>query len=283
MWPTMAVWTAAISSLAPAPNAVNPRICRCRRPDDKNGVIPDRRHLRGSSSATSGTARVMRGASAVGCALGPECRRASGIGGMSPDLGRLAICGVDDVDQVELKLLAGPFGADRGERDRMVIADQDVMQLRLNRATGQLRDLAKNPHYLRRAVIVTRQRARARHMPDDVLGEVLILQGAQVAAAESRASRSHQVFVRLRHRTPSTSARRTNRHRPSEGRQGARQVMAYETVRLTDAYLARPAPALRPGRTRRRGRRGCHRRPGVGFLMGEVAVQGGLQRLEVSA
>jgi hypothetical protein len=37
-------------------------------------------------------------------------------------------------------------------------------------------------------------------MPDDVGGEELILQGAQVAAAESRAGRSHQVLVRLGHR-----------------------------------------------------------------------------------
>ena len=83
------------------------------------------------------TARAVLEAARAGgqlnAALGPECRRASGIGGMSPDLGRLAIRGVDDVDRVELKLLAGPFGADRGERDRMVIADQDVVQLRLNR------------------------------------------------------------------------------------------------------------------------------------------------------
>jgi hypothetical protein len=36
---------------------------------------------------------------------------------MSPDLGHLAVFGVDDMDKVELKLLARPFGADRGERD----------------------------------------------------------------------------------------------------------------------------------------------------------------------
>src|SRR5262245_18540043 len=86
--------------------------------------------------------RRWRWAGAPGCALGPERRCASRIRGTSPDLCRLAICGVDDMDQVELELLAGPFGADRGERDRVVVADQDIVQLGLNGATGQLRDLA---------------------------------------------------------------------------------------------------------------------------------------------
>src|SRR6266852_9545182 len=122
---------------------------------------------------------------------------------MSPDLGRLAVFGVDDMDEVELKLPARPFGADRGERDRVVVADQDIVQLRPDRATRQLKDLAQQPPHLRRACIVTGERARARDMPDDVCGEELILQGAQVAAAESRAGRPHQALVWLRHRTSS--------------------------------------------------------------------------------
>src|SRR6266849_4127563 len=96
---------------------------------------------------------------------------------MSPDLGRFAVFGVDDVDKVELKLLAGPFGADRGERDRVVVAGQDVVQLWPDRAARQFRDLAQQPPHLRRACIVTGERARARDMPDDVWGEELILQG----------------------------------------------------------------------------------------------------------
>src|SRR6266852_5926458 len=87
---------------------------------------------------------------------------------MSPDLGRFAVFGVDDMDKVELKLLARPFGADRGERDRVVVADQDVVQLWPDRATGQRSDLAEQPHHLRRACIVTGQRARARDMPDEL-------------------------------------------------------------------------------------------------------------------
>jgi hypothetical protein len=47
-----------------------------------------------------------------------------------PDLGRLAVVGLDDADNVELKLLAGPSGADRAERDGVVVADQDIVQFR---------------------------------------------------------------------------------------------------------------------------------------------------------
>jgi hypothetical protein len=64
---------------------------------------------------------------------------------MGPDLGRFAVFGVDDMDKVELKLLARPFGADCGERDRVVRAGQDIVQLRLDRATAQRRDLAQQP------------------------------------------------------------------------------------------------------------------------------------------
>src|SRR5260370_30596856 len=106
---------------------------------------------------------------------------------MSPDLGRFAVFGVDDMDKVELKLLARPFGADRGERDRVVVADQDVVQLWPDRATGQLSDLAEQPHHLRRACIVTGERARARRLPADACGPGLTLQRAQAAAAHSRA------------------------------------------------------------------------------------------------
>ena len=67
---------------------------------------------------------------------------------MSPDLGRLAVFGVDDMDEVELKLLAGPFGADRGERDRVVVAGQDVVQLWPERAARQFRDLARHDFLL---------------------------------------------------------------------------------------------------------------------------------------
>src|SRR5436309_3543069 len=112
---------------------------------------------------------------------------------MSPDLGRLAVFGVDDMDKVELKLPARPLGADRGERDRVVSAGQDIVQLRPDRATGQFSDLAEQPGYLRRALVVAGERARARDVPDDVCGEELILQGAQVAAAEGRAGRPDQV------------------------------------------------------------------------------------------
>ena len=49
------------------------------------------------------------------------------------------------MDNVELKLLSRPLGAYGGERDRVVIADQDVVQLRLDRAPGELGDLAKDP------------------------------------------------------------------------------------------------------------------------------------------
>ena len=118
---------------------------------------------------------------------------------MRPHLCRLAILGVDHVDQLELKLLTGPLGSDRDEHDRVVVADQDIVHLRLDRAAGQLRNLAELPDYLRRSRVVARERTCPGDMPDDVLGKVLILQSAQVAAAKGSTSRSDQVVVRLRH------------------------------------------------------------------------------------
>ena len=56
---------------------------------------------------------------------------------MGPDLGGLAVLGVYDVDDVEVELLAGPLGADRRERDRMVLADQHTVQPRADRAGGE--------------------------------------------------------------------------------------------------------------------------------------------------
>ena len=40
------------------------------------------------------------------------------------------------MDKIELKLLSRPFGAYGGERDRVVIADQDVVQFRLKTEYG---------------------------------------------------------------------------------------------------------------------------------------------------
>jgi hypothetical protein len=51
---------------------------------------------------------------------------------MRPHLCRLAILGVNHVDKLELKLLTSPLGADRDEHDRVVLADQDIMHLRLD-------------------------------------------------------------------------------------------------------------------------------------------------------
>ena len=115
---------------------------------------------------------------------------------MGPDLGRLAVFAVDDMDNVVVKLLARPLGPDRSEHDRVIIADQDIVQLMLDRAARQLRDPAKHTHHLRHALIVTGERARAREMPDDVLGEELIPQRGQVATTESRANQVELVVLR---------------------------------------------------------------------------------------
>jgi hypothetical protein len=107
--------------------------------------------------------------------LRPELRRTGGIGGMRPHLCRLAILGMDHVDKLELNLLTGPLGADRDEHDCVIVADQDVMHLRLDGASSQLGDLAKLPDYLLGALIVAGERAGSGDMPDDVLGEELVM------------------------------------------------------------------------------------------------------------
>ena len=104
---------------------------------------------------------------------------------MGPDLGCLAASvAVDDVDDVVLKLLACPLGAERSEHHYVVIAGKDIVQLMLDRAARQFMDLAKHPGHLRQALIFTGERTRAREMPDDVMGDEL-LHDAQVAATES--------------------------------------------------------------------------------------------------
>src|SRR5260370_17964766 len=119
---------------------------------------------------------------------------------------------MDDVDKIELKLLSRPLGPDGGERHRVVGADQDVVQLRPDRAPGQFGELAKYPHHLGDAFVVAGQRAGAGDKPDDVLGKIVILQSAEVAPAERRAGRPHQILVRLRHLDSSGSMWRTNLH-----------------------------------------------------------------------
>jgi hypothetical protein len=57
----------------------------------------------------------------------------------------------------------------------VIVADQDVMHLRLDGASSQLGDLAKLPDYLLGALIVAGERAGSGDMPDDVLGEELVM------------------------------------------------------------------------------------------------------------
>ena len=94
---------------------------------------------------------------------------------MRPHLCGLAILGVDYVDKLELQLLASTLGADRDEHDRVIVADQDIMHLRLHRAAGQLGNLAELSDYLRGAFVVASERAGPGDMPDDVLSEELVL------------------------------------------------------------------------------------------------------------
>src|SRR5215469_17612668 len=99
---------------------------------------------------------------------------------MRPDLRCLAVRCVDDMDKVELDLLACPCGVDGREHNRMVTAYQDIMPLRLDAAPRQLGDHAKMRHHLVRALVVAGERASAGDVPFDVAIEELVLQGAQV-------------------------------------------------------------------------------------------------------
>src|SRR5260221_6476470 len=74
------------------------------------------------------------GSGSTTVALGPELLRRVGVGWMCPDLGCLAVPDVDDLDHIVLIQLARPFGADRSERDGVVIVSEHVVQLETGRA-----------------------------------------------------------------------------------------------------------------------------------------------------
>jgi hypothetical protein len=62
---------------------------------------------------------------------------------VGPGLGYLAVPDVEDVDDVDFQLAAGPFGAGRGEYDDMVIVADHVVQFEPVCPSGQLRGLAE--------------------------------------------------------------------------------------------------------------------------------------------
>src|SRR5580700_11521379 len=103
------------------------------------------------------------------------------------------------MDKFVLILLARPLGSDRGERDQVIAVGENVVQRETCRAPGKLGDLAEQRNHLGDTLVVARQRAAAGNVPDDVLGEELTLQRAEVSAAEGRVGLPHPVLAGLRH------------------------------------------------------------------------------------
>ena len=75
------------------------------------------------------------------------------------------------VDAVLVETLARPLSRLAGQDDGVLVVGQDVVELELEAAAGQLEDLAEERGDLGVALVVARQRAAARDVPDDVLVE----------------------------------------------------------------------------------------------------------------
>ncbi len=84
-------------------------------------------------------------------ALRPELIRGVEVSRVVPDLGRLAVMNVEDLDTVVGKLPARPLGADRNERGSVLIVGNDIVQLDANRAARDLEASAKPPQHLSHA------------------------------------------------------------------------------------------------------------------------------------
>jgi len=74
---------------------------------------------------------------------------------MTPDLGDLAITDMGRQDRVVFQLPARPLGGDREQRDSVLVAGNDVMQLDLERPPGQLKKPPEELKHVSRAFVVT--------------------------------------------------------------------------------------------------------------------------------
>jgi len=85
---------------------------------------------------------------------GPELIRDVEILWINPDLGCLPVADVPDLDSTILQPLAGPFAAGRVQRDSVLVAGNDVVQLKMERAARELESPAKHRQHLGHAIMV---------------------------------------------------------------------------------------------------------------------------------
>ena len=74
---------------------------------------------------------------------GPELVRHVEVLWINPDLGRLPIADVPDLNSAVFQLPAGPFAAGRVQRDSVLIVGNDVVQLKVERAACELEGPAR--------------------------------------------------------------------------------------------------------------------------------------------
>src|SRR6185369_20756 len=117
---------------------------------------------------------------------GPELIRCVQVTGIGPYLGGLAVRDVEDLHGVVLQAPALALGADRNQRDRVLVAGDHVVHLDGDGSPAGLICAQKPSLHLIDAVIVTAERALARIMPPDVLGEEPSLQRADITVPEER-------------------------------------------------------------------------------------------------
>src|SRR6516165_3741710 len=112
-------------------------------------------------------------AAELASALGPELIRGVQVIGVKPDLGNLAITGVEDPHSMVMQPPPGSFAVGRVQRDGVLVIGNNIVQIQAQGAAGKLEGPAEELQHLTYALIIPGQLATAGDVPPDVFREVL--------------------------------------------------------------------------------------------------------------
>ena len=103
--------------------------------------------------------------------LGPEVVPGVLVPGIAPYLRDLAVSDMEDLDGVVLKAPAFALGANRRQRNGVVVVGDHVVHRDGDRPPAGLECAQEPSRYLMDALVVAAERAFAGEMPPDVVGE----------------------------------------------------------------------------------------------------------------
>jgi len=120
------------------------------------------------------------------------------VGGGVPEFRHLAVAQMEDVRFVDLDAPAAPAGRDGHQRDAVLIVGQDCMKVDAERSLSYLHELAEEPVDCLAPAVLTRGLIPPVLVPQQVLGEQVVENGAQPHSGGRQGNPLRGSFARLR-------------------------------------------------------------------------------------